>query len=78
MVVCIVDFVDWLVMAIGEDGRFAFMRVHIVDTMLKRLLGEDGRVDDLRNVFGNRIEMFFLERTGASRTMSTTANRKGI
>jgi len=53
MVVCIVDFVDWLVMAIGEDGRFAFMRVHIVDTMLNRLPGEDGRVDDMRKVLGN-------------------------
>lgn len=37
VVVCIVELVNGLVMAIREDGRFAFVRIHVVSSMFDQI-----------------------------------------
>ena len=67
LVVSIVEFVHRLMVTVCEDRRLGLVGI-VIRTRLMLFFG----LDQLRNVFGNRVEVF-LERTGAARTMLTTA-----
>jgi hypothetical protein len=63
----IVEFVDRLVMTVGEDGRLGFVRVH-VQALFVMVLG----LEELWDIFGHGIE-FFLDRTGTTCAMLAAA-----
>jgi len=70
VVMCIVDFVYRLMVAVCEDSGFAFMRIHATETRFLRFSG----LELLCEVLKHRVEVVFLQGAGTSYTMSTATN----
>ena len=71
-VVRVVNFMDRFVMPVLEDRKLALMRVETTEAVVVGLLGEDGRQNRLRRIFGNGIKVVFLQGTGAARSVTAT------
>ena len=68
LVMSVIEFVDGLVVAVGEYGGLSFVRI-VVQTLLVMFLW----LYELGNVFGDSIKVFLLERAGTAGAMLAAA-----